>query len=107
MLSKLDVNHGHAGFLLANGALNADDVEYTIRKEILARDRVEAIIVLPRDMFYTTDISVTLWIINMNKGAGLVNGKRLRDRTHEVLFMDLRRWDENIEEIVIDKGKKK
>lgn len=107
MLSKLDVSHGIAGFLLANGALNADDVEYTIRKEILDRDRVEAIIVLPRDMFYTTDISVTLWIINMNKGPVTVNGRKLRDRTHELLFMDLRRWDENIEEIVIDKGKKK
>ena len=107
MLSKLDVSHGIAGFLLANGALNADDAEYTLRKEILGLDRVEAIIVLPRDMFYTTDISVTLWIINMNKKAGTVNGRQLRDRTHEILFMDLRRWDENIEEIVIDKGKKK
>lgn len=58
-------------------------------------------------MFYTTDISVTLWIINMNKKAGTVNGRQLRDRTHEILFMDLRRWNENIEEIVIDKGKKK
>lgn len=107
MLSKLDVNHGMAGFLLANGALNAGDTEYTIRKEILERDRVEAIIILPRDMFYTTDISVTLWIVNMNKKAGTVNGRQLRDRTHEILFMDLRTWDENIEEIVIDKGKKK
>ena len=107
MLSKLDVNHGVAGFLLANGALNIGDAEGTLRKEILERDRVEAIIVLPRDMFYTTDISVTLWIVNMNKKAGTVNGRQLRDRTHEVLFMDLRRWDENIEEIVIDKGKKK
>lgn len=107
MLSKLDVSHGIAGFLLANGALNADDAEYTLRKEILGLDRVEAIIVLPRDMFYTTDISVTLWIINMNKKAGTVNGRQLRDRTHEILFMDLRRWNENIEEIVIDKGKKK
>lgn len=107
MLSKLDVNHGIAGFLLANGALNAGDVEYTIRKEILERDRVEAIIILPRDMFYTTDISVTLWIMNMNKKAGSVNGRQLRDRTHEILFMDLRTWDENVEEIVIDKGKKK
>ena len=107
MLSKLDVNHGIAGFLLANGALNAGDVEYTIRKEILKRDRVEAIIILPRDMFYTTDISVTLWIMNMNKKAGTINGRKLRDRTHEILFMDLRTWDENIEEIVIDKGKKK
>lgn len=107
MLSKLDVNHGVAGFLLANGALNIGDAEGTLRKEILERDRVEAIIVLPRDMFYTTDISVTLWIVNMNKKAGTVNGRQLRDRTHEVLFMDLRRWDENVEEIVIDKGKKK
>lgn len=107
MLSKLDVSHGIAGFLLANGALNADSDEYTLRKEILEKDRVEAIIVLPRDMFYTTDISVTLWIINMNKKAGTVNGRQLRDRTHEILFMDLRRWNENIEEIVIDKGKKK
>lgn len=107
MLSKLDVNHGIAGFLLANGALNAGDVEYTIRKEILERDRVEAIIVLPRDMFYTTDISVTLWIVNMNKRATTVNGRKLRDRSHEILFMDLRTWNDNIEEIVIDKGKKK
>lgn len=107
MLSKLDVSHGIAGFLLANGALNADGDEFTLRKEILEKDRVEAIIVLPRDMFYTTDISVTLWIINMNKKAGTVNGRQLRDRTHEILFMDLRRWNENIEEIVIDKGKKK
>ena len=107
ILSKLDVNHGVAGFLLANGALNAGDAEYTLRKEILEKDRVEAIIVLPRDMFYTTDISVTLWIINMNKKAGTVNGRQVRDRTHELLFMDLRRWDQNIEEIVIDKGKKK
>ena len=43
----------------------------------------------------------------MNKKAGTVNGRQLRDRTHEVLFMDLRRWDQNVEEIFIDKGKKK
>ena len=100
------MTHGVAGFLLANGALNDSD-EYEIRKQLLENDKVEAIIVLPRDMFYTTDISVTLWIINMNKKAGTVNGRQLRDRTHEVLFVDLRTWDENVEEIVIDKGKKK
>ena len=43
----------------------------------------------------------------MNKKAGTVNGRQVRDRSGEVLFMDLRRWDSNIEEIVIDKGKKK
>ena len=107
MISKLDVNHGIAGFLLANGALNADGAEYNLRKELIEKDRVEAIIVLPRDMFYTTDISVTMWIVNMNKEAQTVNDRKLRDRTNEILFMDLRTWNENIEEIVIDKGKRK
>ena len=106
MISKLDVNHGIAGFLLANGALgDSDDDE--IRRNILLKDKVEAIIVLPRDMFYTTDISVTLWILNMNKGAGEINGRRVRDRRGEILFMDLRTWDENIGVIEIDKGKSK
>ncbi len=71
------------------------------------KDRVDAIIVLPRDMFYTTDISVTLWILNMNKKAQNKNGKKLRDRRNEVLFVDLRQWAGNVEEIVIDKNKKK
>lgn len=106
MISKLDVNHGIAGFLLANGALNDPD-EYAIRKQLLLNDKIEAIIVLPRDMFYTTDISVTLWIVNMNKKAGTINERQVRDRRGEVLFMDLRTWDQNVEEIVIDKGKKK
>lgn len=106
MISKLDVNHGIAGFLLANGALGDSD-DHEIRKNILMKDKVEAIIVLPRDMFYTTDISVTLWILNMNKGAGEVNGRKVRDRRGEILFMDLRTWDENIGVIQIDKGSSK
>lgn len=107
MISKLDVNHGAAGFLLANGALNSDGAEYQIRRELIERDLVEAIIVLPRDMFYTTDISVTLWVINMNKKSRQVGDRTLRDRTGEVLFVDLRTWNQNIDEIQIDKGKKK
>ena len=107
MISKLDETDGIAAFLLANGALNADGTEYEIRKQILEKDLVEAIIVLPRDMFYTTDISVTLWIINKNKRAGEKNYRRLRDRQGNVLFMDLRTWNDNIETIQIDKGKRK
>ena len=107
MISKLDVSDGRAGFLLANGSLNASGDEYEIRKEILERDYVEAIIVLPREMFYTTDISVTLWILNMNKGARELDGRKLRNRKNEVLFMDLRTWNKNIEVIEIDKNKSK
>lgn len=39
----------------------------TIRRELIENDKVEAIIVLPRELFITTDISVTLWILNQNK----------------------------------------
>lgn len=107
ILSKLDVNHGVAGFLLSNGALNASGIEYEIRKKLLEADKVDAIIVLPRNMFYTTDISVTLWILAVNKKAQIRDGKELRDRSQEVFFVDLRQWGNNIEEIAIDKNKKK
>lgn len=108
MLSKLDVDHGVAGFLLANGALNADGIEGNIRQKLLENDKVEAIIVLPRDMFYTTDISVTLWIVNMNKDEQtLQRPKAPAIGAAEVLFVDLRTWDTNTEEYKIDKNKKK
>jgi type I restriction enzyme M protein len=93
MISKLSSN-GVAGFLLANGALGDPDTK-NIRKKIIENNLIEAIIVLPRDMFYSTDISVTLWIVNKNKKArqGSQNGASVqyRDRSEEVLFMDLRR----------------
>lgn len=107
ILSKLNVTKGVAGFLLANGALNADGVEQEIRERLIKNDKVEAIIVLPRDMFYTTDSSVTLWILNMNKAGGFKGGKTLRDRRGEILFCDLRTWDQNIETYTYDKGKRK
>ncbi len=95
MISKLSQN-GVAGFILANGALSGGGEEYKIRKQIIENDLVEAIVVLPRDMFYSTDISVTLWILNRNKTertAEVNDGtKHYRNRTGEVLFMDLRKW---------------
>jgi type I restriction enzyme M protein len=107
MISKLDVQNGVAGFLLSNGALKPDGEERKICENIVKNDKIEAIIVLPRDMFYQTDISVTLWILNNNKGAGIKNGKTLRNRKGEVLFVDLRRWDNNVAEYKIDESKKK
>lgn len=94
ILSHLKPLNGVAGFLLANGALN-DDETVSIRQKLIENDKVEAIIVLPRELFITTDISVTLWILNQNKKGGKYHDRMLRNRTHEYLFMDLRSWTEN------------
>lgn len=96
MLSHLKPTNGVAGFLLANGALGDNDgTAYTIRQKLIQNDKVEAIIILPRELFITTDISVTLWILNQNKKGGDYHGRTLRNREHEILFMDLRTWTEN------------
>lgn len=97
MLSKLDTTDGIAGFLLANGALGSPD-ELEIRRNLIENDKVEAIFVLPREMFYSTDISVTLWILNNNKKAKTLNGRQLRNRENEVLFVDLRTWNKLVYE---------
>ncbi len=93
IVSKLSQN-GVAGFLLANGALSDDGTELKIRQRLIENDLVEAILILPRNLFYTTDISVTLWILNKNKKERTVdmNGveKHYRNREKEILFMDLR-----------------
>lgn len=94
MLSHIKPSNGVAGFLLANGALNDSDT-LKIRKKLIENDKVEAIIVLPRELFITTDISVTLWILNQNKKGGKYHGRTQRNREHEILFMDLRTWTEN------------
>ncbi|ADY51846.1 Site-specific DNA-methyltransferase (adenine-specific) [Pseudopedobacter saltans DSM 12145] len=100
MISKLSQN-GVAGFILANGALSGGGEEYKIRKQIIENDLVEAIVILPRAMFYSTDISVTLWILNRNKTERTVEVndgiKNYRNRKGEVLFMDLRQKGEPFE----------
>ena len=94
ILSHLKPLNGVAGFLLANGALGDEDT-LTIRQKLIENDKVEAIVILPRELFITTDISVTLWILNQNKKGGDYHGRMLRNREHEILFMDLRTWTEN------------
>lgn len=105
IVSKLSQN-GVAGFLLANGALSDDGTELKIRQQLIENHLVEAIIILPRNLFYTTDISVTLWILNKNKKARVVeqNGqlKRYRNREDEILFMDLRQMGSPYEKKYIE-----
>lgn len=100
MVSKLS-DHGVAGFILANGALSGGGEEYKIRRKLIENRLVEAIIVLPRNMFYTTDISVTLWILNRNKKERTTTVgediRAFREREDEILFMDLRQIGEPFE----------
>ena len=100
MIAKLSQN-GVAGFILANGALSGSGDEYEIRKQIIENDLVETIVILPQSMFYSTDISVTLWILNKNKKERVVevndSVKNYRNRENEVLFMDLRQKGEPFE----------
>lgn len=93
MLSHLRPKKGVAGFLLANGALgDADGTAPLIRQKLIEKDKVEAIIILPRELFITTDISVSFWILNENKEGGKYQNRNLRNRKNEILFMDLRSW---------------
>src|SRR5207249_3875293 len=58
-----------------------------IRKWIITNDWLDAIIALPEDMFYNTNIATYLWIVRNNKPATrkgtitLVNGNQERFRT--------------------------
>ena len=105
MVSKLSEN-GVAGFILANGALSGGGEEFKIRKTLIKNNLIEAIIVIPRNTFYTTDISVTLWIINKNKKERTIQindfQKEYRNREKEVLFMDLRRWGSEYEKQFVE-----
>jgi type I restriction enzyme M protein len=100
MVSKLSEN-GIAGFILANGALSGSGEEYKIRRTLIENKLVEAILVLPRNLFYTTDISVTLWILNKNKKVQTRSigdeTRHYRNREEEILFMDLRQLGEPFE----------
>lgn len=100
MASKLSEN-GVAGFILANGALSGGGTEYAIRKKLIENKLVEAILIMPRNMFYTTDISVTLWILNKNKKERTLRlpdtTRNYRNRENEILFMDLREEGEPFE----------
>lgn len=59
---------GRLGMVLANGSLSSQTSgEGVIRKNIVDDDLVEGIIAMPGQLFYSTQIPVSLWIINKSK----------------------------------------
>jgi type I restriction enzyme M protein len=86
-------NTGTAGFVLANGSLSVGGVEGQIRQGIIEDDLVDCIVALPGQLFYSTQIPVSLWFISRNRAnrSGhtlLIDARNLgqmADRTHRVL----------------------
>ena len=59
---------GKIGMVLANGSLSSQSGgEGDIRKNIIEDDLVDCIVSLPTQLFYTTQIPVSLWFLNKKK----------------------------------------
>lgn len=59
---------GRIGMVLANGSLSSQSGgEGDIRKNIIEADLVDCIIAMPTQLFYTTQIPVSLWFISKDK----------------------------------------
>lgn len=83
----LDPSNGLAGVVLANGSMSSQQSgEGAIRKAMVEADLIDAMVALPGQLFYTTQIPVCLWFLAKNK-----SDKRYRKRKGEVLFLDARK----------------
>ncbi len=82
MLHHLNPVGGVAGTVLANGSLSSNTSnEGEIRKNMINGDVVECIVSMPGQLFYSTGIPVSLWIMRKGK-SDAAKGK--------VLFIDAR-----------------
>lgn len=60
--------YGRIGMVLANGSLSSQSGgEGDIRKNIINADLVDCIVAMPSQLFYTTQIPVSLWFLARNK----------------------------------------
>ena len=86
MLHHLNPAGGVAGTVLANGSLNSNAAgEGEIRKAMVDDDVVECIVAMPDQLFYSTTIPVSLWILRKGKSY-TTRGK--------ILFIDARNMGE-------------
>lgn len=83
MISKMDDRQGSRIGIVLNGSplFNGDAGGgwSNIRQSLLDKNLLDAIVALPKNLFYGTDISSYLWILD---------NKRPTDRYHKVLFID-------------------
>lgn len=78
---------GRAGVVLANGSMSSTQSgEGDIRRAMVEADRVDAMVALPGQLFYSTQIPACLWFLAKDKKS---DGPR--DRSGEILFIDARK----------------
>ena len=72
MVSKMDEGGSRIGIILNGSPLFNGDAGSgwsNIRKMLLDRDLLDVIVALPKNLFYGTDISTYMWILDNNKPA--------------------------------------
>ena len=92
--------NGKIGMVLANGSLSSQSGgEGEIRQNIINADLVECIVAMPTQLFYTTQIPVSLWFLAKNKKQpgktlfidarklGTMVTRKLRELTEEDIAM--------------------
>lgn len=72
MYSHLN-NSGRAAIISSQGVLFREKVEHDIRKNFVDADIIEAIIALPRNLFYGTGIPACILVLNKNKPVNRKN----------------------------------
>ncbi len=83
MIHHLSPAGGVCGTVLANGSLSSNTSnEGNIRKNMIIGDVVECIVAMPGQLFYSTGIPVSLWILRKGKTEQSQN---------KVLFIDARK----------------
>jgi type I restriction enzyme M protein len=65
--TSLKPNKGRAALVMANSASDARHSEADIRKTLIEKNLIYAMITLPSNMFYTVTLPATLWFFNKAK----------------------------------------
>jgi type I restriction enzyme M protein len=78
MIASLNKN-GKAGIVLPHGVLFRGGAEGRIRKQIIDKDLLEAIVALPAKLFYGTGIPACILVLNKNKP---------KEHKNKILFID-------------------
>ena len=83
---------GTMATVLANGSLSSQTSgEGDIRRKLVEEDRVECIVAMPSQLFYTVGIPVCIWFLTNDKTSRKVKSELpQRDRKGEALFIDAR-----------------